>query len=228
MRAVCYTPGMNLASRTVAFGPLQIQYDERVLEPRPWTLQQAEWAARILSEAPAGPLLELCTGAGQIGLAAAALSGRDAVLVDASEPACDFARANAAAAGLTGRTDVRRAPMLVALAPHERFALVLADPPYIPSAGTSTFPDDPLTAIDGGDDGLDLARMCLAVAARHLDPGGLVLLQLRDEEQARALAEEEPARSWFEPVEVRGFDGRGAVLHLARTGHAGPDGSVLS
>jgi methylase of polypeptide subunit release factors len=195
---------------------VRIEYDERVLEPRPWTLGQAEWAARLLADAPPGPVLELCTGAGQIGLAAASLSGRDAVLVDASEVACDFARANAAAAGLTARIDVRRAPMLEALAPHERFALVLADPPYIPSTGTASFPDDPLTAIDGGEDGLALARMCLAVAARHLEEGGAVLLQLRDEDQARTLGGEEPVRSWFEPVEVRTFDGRGTVLRLAR------------
>jgi methylase of polypeptide subunit release factors len=207
---------------------LQIEYDERVLEPRPWTLRQSEWAARLLADTPAGPLLELCTGAGQIGLAAAALSGRDAVLVDASDVACDFARSNAAAAGLTGRIDVRRAPMLEALAAHERFALVLADPPYIPSTGTSSFPGDPLTAIDGGDDGLDLARMSLEVAARHLEEGGSVLLQLRDEGQARELGGEEQARSWFEPVEVRAFDGRGAVLRLVRTGHAAPVRSVLS
>jgi methylase of polypeptide subunit release factors len=43
------------------------------------------------------PLLELCTGAGQIGLAAAALSYRAAVLVDSSEHACRFAARNAAA-----------------------------------------------------------------------------------------------------------------------------------
>ena len=64
------------------------------------------------------------------------------------------------------------------LRPEERFALVLADPPYIPSTDTGTFPEDPLSAIDGGDDGLDLARLCLSVAATHLAAGREVLLQL--------------------------------------------------
>ncbi len=212
---------------TVSFGPLRIEYDERVLEPREWTLRQSEWAAALLADAPAGALLELCTGAGQIGLAAAALSGRDAVLVDACEVACTFARENASAAGLAARTDVRHAPMTEALGGHERFALVLADPPYIPSAGTSTFPEDPLSAIDGGDDGLRLARMCLDVAARHLEPAGPLLLQLRDEEQAVRLAEEATAGSCFEALETRTFDGRGTVLRLARTSHAVPAGPVV-
>src|SRR5512139_165722 len=73
----------------MAFGPLDIEYDEHVLEPRLWTLAQARWAAELLrSHGGVSPLLELCAGAGQIGLAAAALSDRAAVLVDASEDAC--------------------------------------------------------------------------------------------------------------------------------------------
>jgi release factor glutamine methyltransferase len=212
--------GPAATARSVRFGPLDIAYDERVLEPRAWTLQQSEWAARLLAEAPPGPVLELCSGAGQIGLAAGVLAGRDVVLVDASEVACGFARVNAAAAGWAGRTDVRHAPMTEALAAHERFALVLADPPYIPSAGTSTFPGDPLSAIDGGDDGLDLARTCLTVGARHLEPGHPLLLQLRDEKQADRVAAEASAAGDLAPVEARSFDHRGTVLHLTRTGHA--------
>ncbi|MGN6574790.1 MAG: methyltransferase [Nocardioides sp.] len=219
--------GAAPTARSVRFGPLDIAYDERVLEPRAWTLHQSEWAAEVLAGAPAGPLLELCSGAGQIGLAAAVLAGRDAVLVDASAVACEFARANAASAGLAGRTDVRHAPMTEALAAGERFGLVLADPPYIPSAGTSTFPEDPLSAIDGGGDGLDLARMCLTVTARHLDPGRALLLQLRDEEQADRLTAEASAAGQFEPVETRTYDGRGTVLHLARTGHAAAGPAVV-
>jgi release factor glutamine methyltransferase len=212
--------GIAATSRSVRFGPLDIAYDERVLEPRAWTLHQSEWAAALLAGAPAGPVLELCSGAGQIGLAAAVLADRDAVLVDASEVACEFARDNAAAAGWAGRTDVRHEPMTEALSARERFALVLADPPYIPSAGTSTYPEDPLSAIDGGDDGLDLARTCLGVAARHLEPGRPLLLQLRDEEQAARLATEASDAGALAPVEARTFEDRGTVLHLTRTGHA--------
>ena len=199
----------------MGFGPLDIVYDEHVLEPRPWTLAQAAWAAELLAVAEPGPLLELCSGAGQIGLAAAALSGRAAVLVDASEHACGFAARNAAAAGLAERVDVRHRPMDQALKAEESFALALADPPYIPSTDTGTFPADPLTAIDGGDDGLHLARLCLRVAGAHLAPGAALLLQLRDAEQADRLSRE-PADHGFASVEVRAFPGGGAVLHLCR------------
>lgn len=208
-----------MTMRKVAFGPLDIEYDEHVLEPRQWTLAQSQWAAELLrSHEGVSPLLELCAGAGQIGLAAAALSGRAAVLVDSSEDACRFAARNAAAAGLSGRVDVRHGPMDEVVGPDESFALVLADPPYIPSAHTGAFPRDPLTAIDGGDDGLELARTCLRVGAGHLLPGGSMLLQLRDGPQVDQLAAElrGQAPTALELVEARDVPGGGSVLHLVR------------
>lgn len=218
-----------LATRTVRFGPLDIAYDEQVLEPRGWTLAQSQWAAELLASCAGGPILEICSGAGQIGLAAALLSGRSIVLVDASGPACTFARHNATAAGLADRVDVRHAPMSEALTPDERFPLVLADPPYIPSTDTRVFPEDPLTAIDGGIDGLDLARSCLEVGAAHLLPGGHLLIQLRDGEQAELLLRSagDAATTLLSRVEVREFAGRGVVLHLVRSGGAA-DATVIS
>lgn len=209
----------------MVFGPLQIEYDEHVLEPRPWTLTQAQWAAELLrSQEDVSPLLELCAGAGQIGLAAAMLSDRAAVLVDASEDACRLAARNAVGAGLSGRVEVRHGPMDEVVGPDESFALVLADPPYIPSAHTGAFPHDPLTAIDGGDDGLALARTCLRVGASHLRRGGPMLLQLRDGTQAAELAAElrDQATAALELVEVRDVPDGGSLLHLVRTDGASP------
>ena len=206
-------------TRTLEFGPLRIAYDDRVLEPRPWTFAQSQWAAELLADAPPGRILELCSGAGQIGLAAALLTGRDVVLVDASEAACEISVRNAADAGLGGRVDVRNGPMDTVLREDERFALVLADPPYIPSADTTAYPEDPLTAIDGGGDGLDLARLCLSVAAAHLEVGHDVLLQLRDLDQADQLATElrEGPGTPLEYVDARVVEGRGALLRMRRT-----------
>ena len=204
--------------RALAFGPLTISYDETVLEPRPWTFAQSAWAAYLLGGTPRGPVLELCCGAGQIGLATARLAHRDLVLVDASVDACKFSQLNADAAGLEGSTDVRHGLMDEVLDDDERFALVLADPPYLPSHSTGLFPDDPPHAVDGGSDGLALARTCLDVAARHTDPGAPVLLQLRDPAQAEALADELHDSHPLAHVETRVLDPRGAVLLLHRTG----------
>jgi methylase of polypeptide subunit release factors len=66
----------------VDFEGLEIRTDARVLTPRAWTAAQARWAAELARTAPAGPILELCSGAGHIWLLAARLSGRALVAVD--------------------------------------------------------------------------------------------------------------------------------------------------
>jgi methylase of polypeptide subunit release factors len=174
-------------SRTVEIEGLEIAYDERVLEPRPWTAEQSAWAAELLPSMPAGPVLELCAGAGHIGLLAVRDSDRRLVQVDIDEVACGFARHNAARAGLADRVDVRCGPMDEAALPGEQFPLVIADPPWVPTAEVGRHPADPVVAIDGGPHGLDLAHRCIDVAARVLTGGGCCLLQLGTSEQVQAI-----------------------------------------
>lgn len=177
------------APETMGFGPLRISFDGRVLRPRPWTAAQSEWAAEILADAPAGPVLELCAGAGQIGLLAVAGSDRPLVCVDVNPVACDYARANAQAAGLAGRVEVREGSMDDVLRDGERFALVIADPPWVRRDEIDRFPEDPVIAIDGGADGMALARLCIDTARPHLLRGAGVLLQLGTVEQVDVLRE---------------------------------------
>lgn len=200
----------------MTFGHLSIAYDDRVLRPRGWTAGQSAWGAELLASGPPGPVLELCAGAGHIGLLAVAGTGRRLVCVDASEVACDFARANAAAAGLADLVEVRHARLEEAVAPDERFALVLADPPWVPRGETGRFPEDPLSAIDGGDDGLDVARACLDVVARHLLPGGTALLQLGTTGQADEVRTALAGTDGLEVSEVRQFV-RGVVVRIDRS-----------
>jgi methylase of polypeptide subunit release factors len=195
------------------FGPIDVAYDDQVLEPRPWTVEQSRWAIELLARLPPGPVLELGAGAGQIGLVVAVETGRLVVQVDADERACRAARRNAEAAG--ARTEVRCAGFDDALASGERFPLVLADPPYVPSDAVDEWPEDPDHAVDGGPDGLEPARACLRVGAGHLRPSGLLLLQLGGPDQAAALAGE-AAGHGLEAVETRHHDPDGALLLLRR------------
>ncbi|WP_252274573.1 RsmD family RNA methyltransferase [Nocardioides sp. LMS-CY] len=194
---------------TTDFGMLRISFDHRVLRPRPWTAAQSAWAAELAATGPAGPMLELCAGAGQIGLLAVLDTARSLVCVDVDPVACGFARRNAEAAGLADRVEVRVGRMEEVVRDEERFAVVVADPPWVRRAEVGRYPEDPLRAIDGGDDGLDLARTCVAVARRHLLPGGSALLQLGTVEQVGLLESVDAA----EVVEVRRYD-RGVVVRL--------------
>jgi release factor glutamine methyltransferase len=175
-------------SVTVRFGDLDVAYDHRVLRPRPWTAAQSLWAAELLAFAPPGPVLELCAGAGQIGLLAISGTDRSLVAVDANPVACDFARRNAEIAGLGDRVEVRNAMMEDGLTDRELFPVIIADPPWVPSHRTGDHPDDPVFAIDGGADGLAVALVCIDIARAHLAPHGVMLLQLGSMAQADELA----------------------------------------
>lgn len=200
----------------LTFGSLQIAFDEQVLRPRGWTAAQSLWAADLLPDLPEGAVLELCAGAGQIGLLAVLDSSRSLVCVDANEVACDFARANAQAAGIAERVEVRTGRLESALDPGERFSLVIADPPWVPRDEISRYPEDPTTAIDGGGDGMEVARACLRVIDAHLEVGGAALLQLGTQAQAAALAHEGPVRRGsLEVVEVRPEE-RGVLVRIDR------------
>jgi release factor glutamine methyltransferase len=203
----------------MTFGPLQIAFDDRVLRPREWTTAQSLWAAELLPQLPDGPVLELCAGAGQIGLLAVLDSTRGLVCVDADETACDFTLGNALDAGMADRVEVRHARLEEAVGPHETFPLIIADPPWVPRVDTSRFPEDPLTAIDGGDDGLDVARACLQVIRDHLVPGGSALLQLGTAGQAEDLGSEDGllASDELHLVEIREH-GRGVLVRIDRRG----------
>lgn len=207
-------------TRETSFGDLRISYDERVLTPRAWTAEQSAWASDLLVDLSAGPVLELCCGAGHIGLLALSGSGRDLVQVDINPVACMFARINADRARPRGRVDVRNTTLETAVGPREQFVLVIADPPYLPRMDISAYPEDPVLAVDGGPDGLDLAGACLAVIERHLAPGGQALVQLRDSKQAEAVADrlDRGAYGDLRLVETRAIHDSGIVCRVAANG----------
>ncbi|UDY34153.1 methyltransferase [Dermatobacter hominis] len=204
------------------FGPLRVGYDERVLEPRLWTLLQADWAVEQAAHLARGPVLELCCGAGQIGQVVALRTGRDLVQVDASAVACRHARANARRNGLAERVAVRRAEITAADRPdlgRHAFQLVLADPPYVPTADCDAFPDDPLLAIDGGPEGLDVVEVVAASIAHHLAPDGVALLQVRGPAQVDALEARDLVG--LEVADIRSHDAERAVALLRPSPDAG-------
>jgi methylase of polypeptide subunit release factors len=201
---------------STTFGGLTIEYDDSVLEPRSWTTAQSYWAADLLRTSPEGPVLELCSGAGHIGLLAATISERPLVQVDTNPVACRFARANADAAKPSAEVEVVEGPVMGTIEPGRKFVGVIADPPWVRSEDVTRFPDDPVLAIDGGGDGLDVARSCVRVAGRHLVDGGWLLLQMGNADQVAALEEWllEPDGPSFQVREVRTYADRGVLVHL--------------
>ena len=205
--------------QTTTFGDLTVRFDDGVLRPRAWTIAQSRWAAELAAGVPDGPILELCAGVGHIGLHLASLVRRRLVLVDADAAACEHARFNVDLADLPLGAEVRHGPVDAALGEAERFPLILADPPWVPSRDTAAYPQDPVWAIDGGPDGLELARACVEVIGHHLDDAGVAVLQLGTEEQATRMQDHLASRPdlALRVAEVRPVpDESGTLARLSR------------
>lgn len=202
-----------MTTAALRFGPIDVVFDDSVLRPRLWTLAQSEWAAELAGHRT---MLELGCGAGHIGLAAAALSGAPLVQVDRDATACRWAELNAAANGLGEQVEQRCGTAQDVLGPDERFAVVIADPPYVPSSDVALYPEDPVAAIDGGPDGLDSVRSFLDGVAGHVQVDGSVVLQVRGLAQVDDLQAwlNHPSSPAFEVSDARPYGELRALVQL--------------
>jgi release factor glutamine methyltransferase len=117
-------------------------------------------------------MLDLCTGSGAIGVAAA-LRGAAVTAVDVSRRALLSAWLNARANGVRVRT---RHGSLFSAVDGERFDLIVANPPYLPAADDDLPTAGPTRAWDAGRDGRALLDPICAEAPAHLAPGGSLLV----------------------------------------------------
>lgn len=182
MQRAAGTPLQHLLG-TVPFGGLELITDQRALIPRPETEYLCErLVARAVAEGPPRRLLDLACGSGCIGLALAqAWKDRapEVVMADVSEDALDLARLNASRLGFP---DVRFLRSDLFEKVSGLFDLITANLPYIPSAEIPALSRevrrDPLLALDGGPDGLDLVRRFVEAAPAFLEAEGAIALEL--------------------------------------------------
>lgn len=165
-----------------------------VLIPRPETEGLAElawqWLAAHRSADPR--VLDYGTGSGCLAVTLA-LEHPPARIhaLDISPEALEVARANAARHGVAERVHFVDGEGMGALPAELVFDLIVANPPYIPSAEIAELQaevreNEPRQALDGGPDGLRFIRE-LAGGSSRLKPGGRLMLEFADgQEQAAA------------------------------------------
>jgi release factor glutamine methyltransferase len=173
------------------FMGLRFRVDHGVLIPRQDTETLVEAALIDLRQRPGRPaLLDLCCGSGCVGLSLASLAPHARVtLSDISPEALEIARANQKALGV--KAELRQGDLFGAVG-RERFDVITANPPYIPSGELPALQREvrfePALALDGGADGLDFYRRIAEAAADHLNPGGAVFLEVGINEGPAVLA----------------------------------------
>ena len=151
------------------------------LEPRPDTEILVEAA---LNRMPNEPLLflDIGTGTGCIAITLACERQKArGVATDLSSPALAIALENAERNFVAGRLTFTRSDLFDEV--EGRFDLIVSNPPYIPFADIDTLAcevrdHDPILALDGGEDGLDIYRRILSSGREHLNPAGRLLLEI--------------------------------------------------
>lgn len=160
-----------------AFDGLRIALAPGVFVPRRRTeLLVDEAAARIR---PGAVVVDLCCGSGAVG--AALLARVPGLVLHAAD--LDPAAVRCARANLPG-VPVHQGDLFAAL-PAElrgRVDVLVANVPYVPTPALSLLPPEardhePPMALDGGDDGLDVARRVVGGAGGWLAPGGSLLFE---------------------------------------------------
>lgn len=164
----------------VGFGGLRLAVAPGVFVPRRRTELMADVAAGLLRDVPDPVLVELCCGVAAV--SAAVVAAVPGVRVHASD--LDPAAVTCARANLPVDADVAVADLDAAIPVswERRVGVLAANTPYVPSAEVSRMPreardHEPLLALDGGADGLDVARRVVALAGRWLAPGGHVVVE---------------------------------------------------
>ena len=170
---------------TVEFLGHSFATDARALIPRPETEQLVEL---VLAAGDFEQALDVGTGSGVIALSLALKRPQAAVIgCDISPEALALAGENAARHGLAGRVNFVQSDLLANIpGPVD---LLVANLPYISEADLKDLSrevrHDPVLALDGGDDGLDLIRRLVDEAPQILSPGGVLALEIGHDQSKR-------------------------------------------
>lgn len=169
------------------FFSLEFQVTPDVLIPRPETetLVETVIATARTVDRPIHSILELCTGSGCVATSLAAqLPDLHLTATDVSSAALAVARENIARHGLADRVTLRQGDLFAGLDDQAgRFAIIVANPPYIRTADLQALSAGPVgaepqVALDGGEDGLDVIRRIVAGAPDHLAEAGWLFLEV--------------------------------------------------
>ncbi len=168
------------------FWSMRFKVTPAVLIPRPETELLVEEGAREMNRSFPGSkglkILDIGTGCGALAVSLAReIEGSLATGVDLSREAVAVAKENAELNGLSSSVRIVEGDIFAPVA-DETFHLVVSNPPYIPRGEIRGLQREirdyePLSALDGGEDGLDYYRRIVSEAPGYLKPGGWLMVE---------------------------------------------------
>ena len=185
------------------FAGLEFEVDERVIVPRsPFAELVAAQFRPWIDPVRVHRILDVGTGSGCIAIACAlAFPAATVDAVDLSPAALEVAARNVARHGVGGRLALHLGDVYAPLG-DRRYDLIVSNPPYVSDAEMDALPQEyrrePDMALRAGRDGLDVVRRLLADAPAHLEPGGLLAVEVGDSDERLAVAFPRLPFTWLE------------------------------
>ncbi|MEW6562947.1 MAG: 50S ribosomal protein L3 N(5)-glutamine methyltransferase [Pseudomonadota bacterium] len=165
-------------------GDFRFYVDERVIVPRSFIAELLHDHLDPWIADPHEPMrvLDLCTGSGCLAiLAAHYFPHADVDAVDISSEALAVARHNVQEHGLEDRVHLIESDLYQHLG-GKKYDLIISNPPYVNAESVAALPaeylHEPALALGSGEDGLDATRVILSQAADHLNPGGILVVEI--------------------------------------------------
>lgn len=165
-------------------GDFKFYVDERVLVPRSFIaeLLREQLAPWVHDPQQVHSALDLCTGSACLAiLLAHAFPYAQIDALDLSPDALVVAQRNVADYDLAERINLLQSDLFQAVN-KRTYDVIVSNPPYVNQPSMQTLPQEyrhePALALASGEDGLDHIRLILQQVAHHLNPHGLLVLEL--------------------------------------------------
>lgn len=204
------------------FYSLRFDVSPAVLIPRPESEFVVIEAIEALKTLEAPRLVDVGTGSGCLAVACAhQLTKAKVTAIDLSPKALEVARGNAERHKLIDRVEFLEGDLLGPLADAPTLDAIVSNPPYIPTDDVANLEPgvrdhEPILALDGGADGLEVVRRLIREAAPRLRPGGHLILEIGTAQEAsvRELLSDEQV--WELRPTIRDLQGHPRVIHATR------------
>ena len=185
-------------------GEYRFYVDQRVIVPRSHIaeLLREQLSPWIDDPWAVGRVLDLCTGSGCLAiLAAQAFPEARVDAVDISPDALAVARRNVDDYQLAARLRLVESNAFAGVA-GERYDVIISNPPYVNAESMAALPEEyrrePELALASGEDGLDFVRIILKEAAAHLNPKGVLIVEIGNNQSELERAFPELPFTWLD------------------------------